>query len=323
MKPPRSRPAPITSAAGCNCCPARTSGPVATLGTGRRIPIRPLANAFRRVKLAVYRAAARDGCRVILNGASGDIIYPHPGHCLADGWRDGRLGFVLREVARAAGICGPIGLWQDPGVRGLGKHLLGWRGRTRSAPVWLTARARQLWHEASGPWPPESADHPRPDHYQAALDQWAADGLSEEVFFASRCGIDRRDPFRDADLIDFMLSIPSYVCYRDGHTKWLARESMRGLLPESIRLRPRGGLLTEFFDAGYRRELPSLRRLLTARDVAWPTYVDHAWLLRALDAREPSEKEKLLVWYCAAFELWRQALSGEHPELLQFARGEA
>ncbi len=162
-----------------------------------------------------------------------------------------------------------------------------------------------------------------PTTYQAALDQWAADGLSEEVFFASRCGIDRRDPFRDADLIDFMLSIPSYVCYRDGHTKWLARESMRGLLPESIRLRPRGGLLTEFFDAGYRRELPSLRRLLTARDVAWPAYVDHGWLMRALDAREPSEKEKLLVWYCAAFELWRQALSGEHPELLQFAQGQA
>jgi asparagine synthase (glutamine-hydrolysing) len=286
-------------------------------------PNSPFANAFRRVKLAVYRAAARDGCGVILNGASGDTLYPHPSHRLADAWRDGLRGFVLREIVRTAGLSGLIGLWHDPGLRGLGKHLLGGRGRTRSAPIWLTARARRLWKESSGPWPPESANHPRPDHYQAALDQWAADGLSEEVFFAGRCGIDRRDPFRDADLIDFLLSIPSYVCYRDGHTKWLARESMRGLLPESTRLRPRGGLLTEFFDAGYRRELPAMKRLLMAPTVAWPVYVDHAWLMRALDAPEPSEKEKLLVWYCAAFELWQRALSGEHPELLQFARGEA
>jgi asparagine synthase (glutamine-hydrolysing) len=308
---------------GLKLLPGGDEWPMRDLMAWPANPNSPLANPFRRIKLAAYRAAAKDGCRVILNAASGDDIYPHPGHRLADGWRDRRFGFVLREVARTVGICGPIGLWRDPGFRGLGRHLLGWSGRPRSAPPWLSPKAARIWREAGPAWPPESADHPRPDHFRAALDQWAADGLSEETFFASRCGVDRRDPYRDLDLIDFMLSIPSDVCYRDGHTKWLARESMRGLLPESIRLRPRGGLLTEFFDAGYRREHASLRQLLTGRDVAWPDYVDHGWLMRALDAREPSEREKLLVWYCASFELWRQALSGEHPELLQFARGEA
>ena len=82
------------------------------------------------------------------------------------------------------------------------------------------------------------------------------------------------------------------------------------------------GLLNEFFDAGFRREHAALEQLLTAPDAAWPAYVDHGWLMRALNTSEPSEREKLLIWYCAAFELWRRALSGDYPELLQFAHGE-
>lgn len=287
-------------------------------------PNSPVANGFRRLKLAVYRAAAADGCRVILNGAVGDSLYPHPSCYLLDGWRDRRFGWVVREIARIGRAGSVLGLWRDPATRRLGKHLLGWR-RTRpvSAPIWLSASARQYWREVGNPWPPEAADHARPDHYVAALGQWAADGVSEEAFFANRCGLERREPYHDPDLIDFMLSVSSDYCYRNGHTKWLARQAMEGLLPEAIRQRPRGGLLYEFFDYGFRREHAALERLLKAPDAAWPAYVDHGWLMRALNASEPSEWERLLIWYCAAFELWRRALSGDYPGLLRFAHGKA
>ncbi len=303
--------------------PGSAEWPMRDLTTWPVNPNSPLANCFRRLKLVVYRTVATAGCRVILNGASGDNLYPHPGYHLLDKWCDRHLGFVLGELARIVRAGGVSGLWRDTAARRFGKHLLSWRDRPVSPPAWLGTSARQRWRDAGSLWPPEAADHARPDHYQSALGQWAADGVSEEAFFANRCGIERREPFHDPDLIDFMLSIPSDYCYRNGHTKWLARQAMEGLLPETIRWRPRGGLLTEFFDAGYGREHAALRRLLSASDVAWPAYVDHGWLMRALDAREPSETEKLLVWYCAAFELWRQALSGEYPALLQFAHGAA
>lgn len=307
---------------GLQLLPGSAEWPMRDLSTWPVNPNSPLANCFRRLKLAVYHAAAADGCRVILNGAAGDSLYPHPGYRLLEQWRNRQFGLVLGEIARIARAGGIMGLWRDAATRRLGKHLLGWR-KTRpvSAPAWLSANARQLWRETGNPWPPEAADHARPDHYLAALDQWAADGVSEEAFFANRCGIERREPYHDPDLIDFMLSVPVDQCYRNGHTKWLARQAMEGLLPEAIRWRPRGGLLYEFFDAGFRREHAALEQLLTAPDAAWPAYVDHGWLMHALNASEPSEREKLLIWYCAAFELWRQALSGEHPELLQFAHG--
>lgn len=307
---------------GLQLLPGSTEWPMRDLATWPVNPNSPLANCYRRLKLAVYHAAAEDGCRVILNGAAGDSLYPLPGYRLLEPWHNRQFGLVLGEIARIARAGGIMGLWHDAAVRCLGKHLLGWRKtRSVSAPVWLSANARQLWRETGNPWPPEAADHARPDHYLAALDQWAADGVSEEAFFANRCGIERREPYHDPDLIDFMLSVPVNQCYRNGHTKWLARQAMEGLLPEAIRWRPRGGLLYEFFDAGFRREHAALEQLLTAPDAAWPAHVDHGWLMHALNASEPSEREKLLIWYCAAFELWRQALSGEHPELLQFAHG--
>ena len=304
---------------GLKLLPASAELPMRDLSHWPVNPNSPTANCFRRLKFTVYRAAAADGCRVILNGASGDNLYPYPSDTLLENWLSGRYGTLLAGIARIARHGGLWGVWRNPAVRRLGKHWLGWPDQAPAPPIWLSADARQRWQATNSPWPAESSAHPRPDHYQSALGQWAADGVSEEVFFTRRCGIERRDPFHDAELIDFMLSVPSDQCYRNGHTKWLARQAMEGLLPETIRWRPRGGLLTEFFDAGYRREHTALRKLLLAPDVAWPAYVDHDWIMRALDANEPSEKEKLLVWYCAAFELWCQALSGDHPELLQFA----
>ncbi|MCP5421002.1 MAG: hypothetical protein H6970_03775 [Gammaproteobacteria bacterium] len=284
-------------------------------------PNSPTANCYRLLKSRVYRAAAADGCRVLLNGAAGDLLYPNPAYLLLESWRDGRYRTILTHIARRLRHQGPIGVWRDPATRRLGKYVLAWPDRPATPPDWLTSDARRHWRTAHEPWPPESIHHPRPDHFQSALGQWAADGDSEESFFASRCGIEILDPFRDPDLVDFMLSLPSYHCFRNGHTKWLARQSMKGWLPESIRWRPRSGLLNEFFDFGYQREHNALRQLLSAPDAAWPAYVDHDWLMRVFDDPASGEMEKLLVWYCAAFELWRLALSGEHPALLQFANG--
>ncbi len=287
-------------------------------------PNSPFTNSLRRLKLKLYAAAASDGCSVILNGASGDHLYPHPKHRLRDAWRSRRFGYLLDEILFMARARGGPGLWRDASTRMLGRHLLRWKpNRRRQIPAWLSAGARQAWAIEDSAWPPESVHHPRPDHFLSALDQKAADGLSGDVFFAHRLGIERRDPFRDLDLIDFMLSVPAHRSYRKHHTKCLARQGMVGFLPESIRLRPRGGLLNEFFDAGYRREHDALEVLLSASDVAWPDYVDHKWLVRALRSAEPSDGEKLMVWQCAAFELWRRALSGEQPDLLRFARGDS
>jgi asparagine synthase (glutamine-hydrolysing) len=50
-------------------------------------------------------------------------------------------------------------------------------------------------------------------------------------------GLRHYDPFLDHEVIEFMFAIPSHLKIRNGITKWLLREAMKGVLPESTRTR--------------------------------------------------------------------------------------
>ena len=106
-----------------------------------------------------------------------------------------------------------------------------------------------------------------------------------------------------------MLSIPSYQHLRRGQTKLIARNAMKGIIPEEIRLRPRSGVLTPFFDYGVlQKERAFVQQILSAPEAEWPRYVRRQWLLDVLDKKAPLEMEKMVVWNCVSFELWRRAL---------------
>jgi asparagine synthase (glutamine-hydrolysing) len=51
-------------------------------------------------------------------------------------------------------------------------------------------------------------------------------------------GFELRHPFHDRRLAEFALALPEEQRWRPGMTKFVVREAMRGMLPESIRARP-------------------------------------------------------------------------------------
>ncbi len=51
--------------------------------------------------------------------------------------------------------------------------------------------------------------------------------------------IETRLPFLDYRLVEFLVNSPEHLKLRDGWTKWILRQAMRGILPEKIRLRRR------------------------------------------------------------------------------------
>ncbi|MBI4322787.1 MAG: asparagine synthase (glutamine-hydrolyzing) [Candidatus Omnitrophica bacterium] len=63
-------------------------------------------------------------------------------------------------------------------------------------------------------------------------------------------GLEVRYPFYDARLVEFLLAIPWDRRTRQGERKWLLRQAMRGLVPESIRLRKGKGDYTSSMDDG-------------------------------------------------------------------------
>jgi hypothetical protein len=108
-----------------------------------------------------------------------------------------------------------------------------------------------------------------------------------------------------------MLSIPAYQCHRPGQYKYIAREAMRGHMPESLRSRPRGSLLTSFFDAGFEQSLPAIKRFLSRPQCTWTEYVKKEFVDKALTDGQAPELNKILAWQALTYELWMQRLDAE------------
>lgn len=146
----------------------------------------------------------------------------------------------------------------------------------------------------------------RPHQLEAVAGLRVARSCSLENAYASRHGLELRDPYRDLHLVEFMLQLPAHQLYRHGRHKHVARQALLGWLPDSILNRTEPTLLTPLFERGLRQENRGLvEGLLESEDAIWPHYVERRWIEDSL--RESiSPALDVVLWHCVSFELWRQ-----------------
>jgi asparagine synthase (glutamine-hydrolysing) len=202
---------------------------------------------------SLYHQAREAGCSTVLDGAGGDVVLAHGafaarllrrgavGRALAeargsaDFWNDGTSAsrFLLDEV-RAAFL--------PDWLRSLKASFVLRRDRLYPASpllrddfarkVGLAERREELRRAAPRPSSPYPADraatvlHPNLIVARERYDRVAS-------FF----GVEASDPFTDLRLIGFALSLPGEQLVRRGWTKFVLRQAMDGLLPESVRWR--------------------------------------------------------------------------------------
>lgn len=83
--------------------------------------------------------------------------------------------------------------------------------------------------------------------YQQLNDGWMYQGNEWAHHHLAALGIELRSPFMDRNLIEFALSLPEEWRWKGSQTKYILRESMRGFLPESVRLRRTKGDFSHIF----------------------------------------------------------------------------
>ena len=264
----------------------------------------PTANAYWPLFREVYRRASADGCRVLLQGTLGDQLYPQ-NWMLADALTDGSWMLAAEEFGALLGRVGWRGLLGAPALRNCGKRLLRWQSRAiPSPPDWLTPQAGNRLQ------PPEAPPvfHARPDQYRNLVGSHVFQQQVGHQVDATNHGIYRLDPFTDWDLIDYMLAIPAYQTRRLGQTKFLARNAMRGRMPESLRLRPRGSLLNTFYYAGFEQSRCKIREFLGRSDCTWPDYVRRDVLMDSLEQPSPPDRLKVVSERALSYEVWNRRL---------------
>ncbi|HUP41613.1 MAG TPA: asparagine synthase-related protein [Thermoanaerobaculia bacterium] len=265
----------------------------------------PYLNPFSALKCRLYRAARDAGCERVLVGDGGDALYAAREYWLRDALLGGRPGALaslaatLRRAARGDRFA-RLALRRLLPLRGLGRRL-------RPPSPWLTEAARAvLPRPAPSPILPPGRQGAR---YELSVGARHIELESEERRLFALCGVGRGNPFWSWPLLETAIQLPAEWYHRDGRTKVLTREALRGRLPEAVLESERAGLLGGFFLRGIEARREELRETVFRRPRSdWRRYVRAEWLEPFLSATRSIAFGHTILWRVIGYELWHRRL---------------
>jgi asparagine synthase (glutamine-hydrolysing) len=278
----------------------------------------------------LLQRASQDGVQVLLDGDGGDELFAYCGHLLADRLSRGRL---LSMLSLATNM--PSGSrWVSPSQ--LRYRLEGYalrplipefarrlrrrhRPRTWDNPAWFAPAVSQAYVDTDEQWAFRETPGPRWAAWLANTLTWTAGPVAGYDHIRRRAamnGLEARHPLNDVDLIEMMLSFPPEYAYDYRHDRPLFRRAMKGILPESIRLRPVKSFFDEVFQGSIRsHDLEPIRRLLAPPAAELGAYLDLELMGRELlagpppTAKVPTRDWCVQVWRLVTAECWLRTLA--------------
>jgi len=190
------------------------------------------------------------GIKVILSGQGIDeVLYGYVklymGYLFADLLRAGSLAALGREVyyhfSRREHICSSSKEFYLQALKGL-------------VPQWVAKYVKSRFVEGSHdfivangvaagqrarytPQTMESCDLLHNAFYRMLMVESIPRILHGEDKSSMAFSVEERVPFIDKCVISYLFSLPAHMKVRDGTSKWILRESLRGILPEKVRTR--------------------------------------------------------------------------------------
>jgi asparagine synthase (glutamine-hydrolysing) len=279
--------------------------------------------------LPLMRAAAGEGVVNVLGGDGGDELFGPRQNLIAEALRRGRL----REAMAAAGElpgAGPHVPRRDVAAMlasqallalplRLHRPLLEWR-EGRRQPGWLRPATARALRESDDPLAWKRLDGPL---WWGDVAHGIARGLDEAGIFehqrnrALMAGVEARHPLLDLDLVTLCLRQSPAATLDRRFTRPVLRQSVAGLVPDSVRLRPHKARFESLvIDCLSGAEMATVRDLLTDPGAAIREYVDQEQMKRGLlDGAGGIELGSFhwmwLVWRLLTAEVWlRSEISG-------------
>jgi asparagine synthase (glutamine-hydrolysing) len=195
------------------------------------------------------RSLARaKGFRVLLTGLGGDDWLTGSSYHYADLLRRLCVVALIRQVRFDSRV--PAVVWRRsslfwfgfwPFVPWIVRQALRWVLRRNGFPRWMGRRfAREI--RLSKRLQRPTAKRPfssfaQADLYRTAISGFGAHFTEMEERSASRFGFEQRHPFHDRRVIEFALALPEEQRWRRDQIKFVLRQAMYGLLPETIQQR--------------------------------------------------------------------------------------
>ena len=123
-----------------------------------------------------------------------------------------------------------------------------------------------------------------------------------------RVSLEARVPLLDHPLVEFAVALPGNLKRRDGTGKWILREAIKGLVPDSVFSQPKRGFAVPLL-GWLRKELRHRLATLVRPERPVYEYVDHASVERLVGEHIRSRRDNSSVlWRILILDLWLLAL---------------
>ena len=245
----------------------------------------------------IMRAAYDQGARVLLNGEMGNLSFSYYGwERLPQLLKTGKLLKFLVELRKFPRRDRKFILRNHVAPSVIPNSLFRRYKRLRhgSKPLWLEhspiAPALACIHDLANRAAASGHDlrsHKKSDYHQLRRQLIVGFADTAEGYAAERAGlgIDWRSPALDRRVVEFSLSIPDDLWLRNGATRWIIREAMRGQLPDVVRCNVKVGIQGADWHQRLGRELTALKNAVErmADDPAINGVLDTDKIIKALN----------------------------------------
>ena len=268
----------------------------------------PFINPFWLISAEAYRVAAQNGVTKLFNGGYADLLFPYRSNLLIDTIKDNRFDLLLPFIVDSVRHHGWMRLYKAPELRRLISILLPGRQRRKQYPAgleWMTEEAKNSLPASQ----PDYLQDPEFARLRHAFTPIQTDILGAYRNLPGQFGIERIEPHRDLELIEYAVKIPSYMAFRNNQIKYYVREAMRGLLPESIRTQPLVGKLSPFVSRSFHRNKKKAREMIFDNTQAWNRYVREEWMVQKFqDDTVLTSQDMLIIWISLYIAPWQKAI---------------
>lgn len=262
----------------------------------------PRVEVFQPLVDRTLAAAAAAGAQTVLTGDRGDEVvgswvFDHLGMLTGRAWRALQADVAAEEEASGSSALRAAGrLLVRPSLRS--------KPPSAAAPPWIPPRLATYNEPAARTGRLGTAELRR----ERILAPFTSARAAQLNLRFARRGADYADPWSDQRLAEFVLAAPGHFVNRIAEPKRLAREAMRGIIPEPARVRARKVEPHALYDRGFReRERSTLLDLTTNMRAAAHGWIDEAALQREvamyLDGGEPAHD----WWRPLSVEMWLRA----------------
>lgn len=278
--------------------------------------------------LPLMRMAAAGGVSTMLDGDGGDELFGPRTYLLADRLRAGHPLEALRLAVELPGG-GPhvprrevAKVFRSEALVGAVPYRLHDLRRKaaveRTAPAWLSRRAAGDLVASDDPFAWKRLDGPR---WWAHAAHGVTRGIEEAGVFehqrrrAALAGLRARHPILDLDLVELALRQPPRASLDRRFNRPVLRESMAGLLPDAVRLRPAKARFERLIaDCLNGADGAAVRAILTAPDLELGAYLEPVAMRRALFDSDTLRRDSPFrwmwqVWRLLTAELWLRSLA--------------